>query len=163
MKIPVVGLGAGGHAKVVIDTLQQGDVYELIGLLDPDPELTGKCLLGVPILGGDERLKDLHASGIQHFFVGVGGTLDMRIRLRLFQYATTLGLKPISAIHPQSVISSAASLGRGVVAFALTAVNAGAVIGDNVILNTGSIVEHDCLVGDHVHISPGACLAGGYR
>ena len=36
MKIPVIGLGAGGHAKVVIDALQQADDYELVGLLDPE-------------------------------------------------------------------------------------------------------------------------------
>lgn len=40
-------------------------------------------------------------------------------------------------------------------------VNAGATIGNNVILNTGSLVEHDAFVGDHVHVSTHAVLNGG--
>jgi UDP-perosamine 4-acetyltransferase len=29
-------------------------------------------------------------------------------------------------------------------------------IGDNRIVNTGAIVDHDCLIGGHVHVAPGA-------
>ena len=35
----VVGLGAGGHSKVVIEILQRMGGYELVGLLDPKKEL----------------------------------------------------------------------------------------------------------------------------
>jgi len=38
--------------------------------------------------------------------------------------------------------------------------NPGAILGRNVIINTGAIVEHDCRVGDDVHISPRAVLGG---
>ena len=31
---------------------------------------------------------------------------------------------------------------------------------DMVILNSGSIVEHDCMIGDFTHIAPGAVLCG---
>jgi acetyltransferase-like isoleucine patch superfamily enzyme len=30
-----------------------------------------------------------------------------------------------------------------------------------VILNTAAVVDHDCVIGDHVHVSPGARVAGG--
>jgi acetyltransferase-like isoleucine patch superfamily enzyme len=42
-------------------------------------------------------------------------------------------------------------------------VNPNARLGDNVIVNTGAIVEHDCILGDHVHVASGACLSGGVR
>lgn len=29
------------------------------------------------------------------------------------------------------------------------------------LINTGSIVEHDCRINNYVHLSPGVCLAGG--
>ncbi len=35
-----------------------------------------------------------------------------------------------------------------------------AVIGDNVLINTGAQVDHDCIVGAHSHIAPGAILCG---
>ena len=39
-------------------------------------------------------------------------------------------------------------------------VNAGARVGRNCILNTGSLIEHDTEIGDHTHISTAAVLNG---
>ena len=39
-------------------------------------------------------------------------------------------------------------------------VNAGAKIGDNCILNTKSLVEHDAIVEDHCHISTSSIVNG---
>jgi UDP-perosamine 4-acetyltransferase len=161
MKIPVVGFGASGHARVVIDALLLSGNYNLIGLLDPNPKLKGQEILGVPVLGGDDLLSSLHDEGVRHFFMGIGGTLDMRTRIRVFQDAVAKGFEPLSVFHPTSVIAASAFLGKGATVMALAVINPGARVGDNVILNTGCIVEHDCQVGDHVHVSPGACLAGG--
>ena len=37
-------------------------------------------------------------------------------------------------------------------------INAGTKIGENVIINTGAIVEHDCIIDHHGHIATGARL-----
>ena len=42
-------------------------------------------------------------------------------------------------------------------------INVAAEIGDNVILNTASSIDHHCVVGAHSHIAPGATLAGNVR
>jgi len=34
MSTPVIGLGAGGHARVAIEALRLNGSYELVGLLD---------------------------------------------------------------------------------------------------------------------------------
>jgi UDP-perosamine 4-acetyltransferase len=34
-------------------------------------------------------------------------------------------------------------------------------VGDNVLVNTGAVVEHDCRIDSHVHIAPGVTLGGG--
>ena len=39
-------------------------------------------------------------------------------------------------------------------------VNCTATVGADVILNTGSVIEHDCRIGDHVHVAPGTVLGG---
>jgi len=159
MAVKVVGLGAGGHAKVVMEILCCHESYELIGLLDPKPELQGKSVLGVPVLGDDDLLPALKRRGVCHFFVGLGSIGDIRPRQRLFEMALQCGMKPVDAIHPQAVISPSAVLGEGVTIMAGTVINACARLGVNVIVNTGAIVEHDCVVGDHVHIATGAQLA----
>lgn len=158
MTIPVIGLGAGGHAKVVIDTIRMTGQYEVIGLLDPDLGLHGKSVLGIPVLGDDEILPTL-AAKIKHFFVGLGSIGNSLHRERLYQMAVDLHFEPINVVHPTALVSPSVELGKGISIFGLSVINAAARIGDNVIINTGAIVEHDCMLENHVHVATGAKLA----
>ena len=76
----MIGLGAGGHAKVVIDILRLTGLYELIGLLDPKRPLWGTLVEGVPVLGNDELLPELRGQGVRHAFIGLGTTGGTRPR-----------------------------------------------------------------------------------
>lgn len=157
----IVGIGAGGHAKVLLETLlARGDV-EVIGLLDADPAMKGRMVLGVRVLGSDELLGGLRRDGATHAFVGVGGTGDNGPRRRLFELARRSGLQVLSVVHPSAVVSPSAELGEGTCVCPGAIVAAGARLGCNVIVNTGAVVEHDCVVGDHAHVASGAVLAGG--
>jgi len=156
----VVGLGAGGHAKVVIDILQNAADCELVGLLDPDRTLWGGKVLGVPIAGGDELLPELHAQGITHAFIGLGSTGDTLPRRHLYEKARQHGFEIVSAIHPHAVIARSVECGLGATLMAGCILNPDVSLGENVVVNTGSIIEHDCVIGDHVFVSPGVRLGG---
>ena len=157
----IVGIGAGGHARVLLETLQaRGDV-EVIGLLDADPAMKGESVLGVRVLGSDDLLSGLRRDGVTHAFIGVGGTGDNKPRRRLFELAHRSGLELLSVVHPSAVMSPSAAVGEGTCVCAGAIVAAGARLGRNVIVNTGAIVEHDCVIGDHAHVASGAVLAGG--
>ncbi len=160
MTIAVVGLGAGGHAKVVIELLRLNGGYEIVGLLDRKQELVGQMVLDVPILGNDSLLDKLVSQGIQHFFVGLGSTGNIAPRRVLYELAHSMNMTPVDAIHPSAIISSSVTIGQGVTISANAVINSCAVLGDNIIVNTGAIIEHDCLLGNHVHIATGARLAG---
>lgn len=159
MLINVIGLGAGGHAKGMIEILRATQKFNLVGLLDPKKELHGKEVLGVPVLGTDDLLPKVSEEGSTHFFIGLGGTGDNSPRKRLFKFALNHGLEPVDVIHPWAVVSPSAEIASGVVIMAGAVVNACAKIGQNVIVNTNAVVEHDCFIGDHVHVSTGANLA----
>lgn len=58
--IHVIGLGAGGHAKVVIEILRLMGNCECVGLLDPKRALWGTKVLNVPVLGDDSLLPELN-------------------------------------------------------------------------------------------------------
>lgn len=161
MAIPVIGMGAGGHAKVVIDIIKLCGQYDVIGLLDSNPELHGETLLGVPVLGDDRLIDELKLGGIGHFFMGLGGAVDLHPRRRLYEFAVQKELRPIEAIHPAAIIALSAVLEKGVTIAAVAIINAEAQIGENAIVNTGAIVEHDCRIGAHAHIATGVHLAGG--
>jgi len=163
MSTKVIGLGAGGHAKVVIEILQLMENYELVGLLDPIQELWGAEVLGVPVLGADDLLTELYDQGVRWAFIGLGTVGNSQPRVNLYERICQQGFRLVQAIHPQAIISPSAQIGDGPTIMAGSVINAKAVLGNDVIINTGAIVEHDCLLGDHVHIATGAQLAGGVK
>ena len=42
-------------------------------------------------------------------------------------------------------------------------INSNVILGKNVFINTGAIIEHDCKIGDHSQVGPGAMLSGGVQ
>lgn len=156
-------LGAGGHASVLIECLELRPATTIAGVLDPDRRLWGGTLLGVPVLGGDDRLDGLAASGVTHFVVGVGGIGNNRPRQRLYEAALAAGLAPLVVRHPSSVVSSRAVIGAGSQLLPGCIVHTLASLGVNVIVNSGAIVEHNCVVADHAHVATGARLASTVR
>lgn len=163
MSVSVIGIGAGGHAKVVIDILRVMGSFEIVGLLDSSPQLKGKSVLGLLVLGDDSLLSDLARRGLADFFLGIGSVGDATVRRRVYEMAIGHGMRAVQAIHPRSTVSSTVELGSGATIMAGAIINPGATIGSNVIVNTGAIVEHDCVIEDHAHVATGARLAGGVR
>lgn len=160
-RIQAIGIGAGGHATVVMEILRLTDACDIVGLLDARRELWRTEVGGVIVLGGDDLLPSVYDDGVRGAFMGVGGVGDGCARRDLYLLVVGHGFELVTAIHPRAVISSAACLGGGVTVMAGACINPGATLGDNVIVNTGAIVEHHCVIGDHVHIASGARLAGG--
>lgn len=156
-------LGGGGHARVLIDSLQASEGAVIHGVLDRDRSLWGQSLLGVPVLGGDDLLPGLSAQSVTHFAVGLGSVGDSRVRERLFEAGLASFLKPLTVMHPSAICSVRAEVGSGSQLFPASVVNANARLGENVIINSGAIVEHDCIIGAHAHIATGAKLSGGVR
>ncbi len=154
---PVVILGAGGHAKVVIE-LMRAQGRAIAGLTDADP--SPRVVLGVPVLGDDRALPDLRAEGVGHAFVAIG---DNAARQAAARTAVELGFILVNAVSPAAAISPSARLGHGVAVMAGAVINAEAFIGDLAIVNSGAVVDHDCHLEPGCHVGPGAALAGGVR
>jgi len=161
--IRVIGLGAGGHAAVMIEALRAAGGFEVVGLTDPRRELWGSQVLEVPVLGDDDELGLQYDQSVSHAFLGLGGASDTSPRRRLFDLAESIGFELVTLAHPSAVISPSARVGSGTTVLATAVVNANAQLGKNVLVNTGAIVEHDCRVDDHAHVAIGARLASGVR
>ena len=159
----IVLLGAGGHARVLIDAIQSNSQHEICAILDNDSSKWGSKLLGVPIVGDDSLLQDLLGRGTDSFVVAIGSVNCISLRRRMFARACATGLQPCTVRHRSTTCSPYASIGKGAQLLAQSVVNPGAMLGDGVIVNTGAIVEHDCQIETHVHLAPRACLAGGVQ
>ena len=151
-------IGAGGHAKVVIELVRAIGAYEIIGLIDVN--LSGPPILGVPILGTDGDLPRLRREGIAHAFVGIGNN---QRRLQTGYYLRQNDFEIINAISPAAIVSASARLGYGIAVMAGAVINAEARVDDFSIINTHSSVDHDCWIGECAHVCPGSTLAGNVR
>ena len=159
MSAPVLILGAGGHAKVLIEALLASSAV-IAGIVDPDPAMVGTKLLGVPVLGGDELVREFPQAEI--LLVNGLGSVGLPLRRReLFERFKEMGYGFATVIHPSAVVASDIELGEGAQLMAGAVVQPGSRIGSNVIVNTRASVDHDCIIGDHVHIAPGVTLSGG--
>ncbi len=154
-------IGAGGHAKVVIDAIVLQGQYKPVAITDSDPKRRGSSVMGIPVVGGDEQLPELLGKSIKHVAIGVGSVKDNLARKRLFDMAVGYGFIPVIVVHPDAVIAASVVIGRGSVVLAGAIVNPDARIGENVVVNTGAIIEHDCEVQSHAHICSGVRLSGG--
>ena len=72
MSAPVacVVLGGGGHAAVVIDAMLAAGAPEPRAVLDRSSERWGGDILGVPVIGGDDRIAEMAASGLSERWSG---------------------------------------------------------------------------------------------
>lgn len=164
-RMKIVGLGAGGHAKVVLDVIQlyYSAHFEMVGFLDSDPQKHGSPWYGFDVLGSDGMMADMADLGVTGFFVGLGSVGSLAARIALFEAGRAHSLTAVSLRHGLSILAPTARLGTGSCLLPGVVVNADAEIGTNVCVNTGAIVEHDCVVGDHSFIGPGAILSGAAR
>jgi len=154
MTSKTVIIGAGGHAKVIIDILQDAGV-PLAGCISANPDI--RDVLGVPVIGGDGELPKLFESGIHSAFIAIG---DNRRRRELSRTIRALGFHLVNAISPHAVVARSAKLGQGIAIMPGAVINACARIGDGAIINTGATVDHDCVIGEYAHVAPGCSLAG---
>ncbi|MCX7201943.1 MAG: acetyltransferase [Burkholderiales bacterium] len=150
-------VGAGGHARVVMDAFLLGSEEPVRAVfVDDDPLLWGAAFLGCPVLGSVDSA--VRPGARFHVAVGHNG-----VRRRLMQRLRAAGGLPFEVVHPASRVSRFASVGSGSFVAAGAVLAPLATIGDGVVVNHGAVVDHDCSVGDFAHIAPNATLAGGAR
>ncbi|MCH6590495.1 MAG: hypothetical protein IH806_08335, partial [Proteobacteria bacterium] len=80
--MPVIVIGGGGHAQVVIEALHRCKI-EIIGRTDADAGRDADCL-GVPMLGGDEVVLE-HAPDSVRLVNGIGSVGDAGARQGVFE------------------------------------------------------------------------------
>lgn len=158
---PVIIIGAGGHARVLIAALILLR-REIIGVTEARFENSGVFISGVPIIGNDEKILRYNPEDVE--IVNGIGSIGLPIkRMKIFQQFKSLGYSFSTIVHPTALIEKDVKLDEGVQIMAGAILQTGSMIADNSIINTGTIVGHDCIIGEHVHLAPGVVLSGGVQ
>lgn len=162
MKDEIILIGAGGHARVLIDLIRLSGLYEIAGIIDSQLKV-GEMVSGIDVLGNDDVLGKLYSHGLKYASVAVGSTKDNFKRRVLYENAKEIGFSVPCLLHPKAVIAGNVQLLEGAQVMAGAIIQVNNTIGENTIINTGAIVEHDCQIGMHVHVCPGATISGGCK
>ncbi len=149
-------IGAGGHAKVVVDAARRSKHFERFAILDENSAIWGTRVLEAEVIGGYEHLGRLDPNEWQAV-IAVG---DNEARRQLAEQIAKAGWQFARIVHPSAQIGTGVGIGEGTVILARVVINASARIGRHVILNSAAIIEHDCTVGDFAHLAPGSCITG---
>ena len=157
-KPSLILIGGGGHCKSCIDVIEQENKFLIAGIVDINRFISE--LLGYPLLGNDDDLAKLKLN-YDYALITIGQIKTPAIRIRLLDYAKSLGFKLPAIISPRAYVSKHAKIGNGTIIMHDALINAGVIVGDNCIINTKSLIEHDAVIENNCHISTGAIINGG--
>jgi len=157
----IVVICGGGHAKVIISILKKLREYEIIGYTDKSDKGN---ILNVPYLGNDEILVELiREKKCTSAAIGLGSVTISEQRKKIMSYLESINYSMPSIMSPHAVVNEDVIVGKGTVVLDGAVINSGSRIGECVIINTNSSVDHDCVIDDYVHVAPGATLSGLVR
>ncbi len=156
----VLIIGAGGHAKVLVDSLRTKNI-SILGMLDVNPDLIGKEVLGIRVLGSEDNILKNYSPADVDLVNGMGSTGIPDQRKKIFLKFKELGYCFLNITHLTAYVGDDVIFGQGAQLMAGSIIQPGGRMGENVILNTRAAIDHDCYIGDHVHLAPGVICCGG--
>ena len=145
-------VGAGGFAREVhawLPDVFPAEMYRFQGFLGRDDGRSKTSILADPceyVPQADDR-----------FILAIG---NLEVRRRVAQSITDKGGEFINFVHPTSVISPTARIGRGAVIFPYSVVSNEANLGAFVHLSLHASVGHDAQTGDNCYLAPYATMNG---
>ncbi len=157
----IVIIGASGHGGMVLDCINKGGRYKVIGFIDSFKKKgTNHC--GLEVLGNENDLPELMKKlDITGAIFAIGNNWIRSIMaLKVAEIAPELEM--ISAIHPSVIIGENVQIGKGSVIMPGAIVNSNANIGNHCIINTNASVGHDGNMGDFSSIASGVCTGGNF-
>jgi sugar O-acyltransferase (sialic acid O-acetyltransferase NeuD family) len=165
MALPYILIGAGGHARVILDILELAErkVLGCVATNSNKGAIEGNELL---VLGNDSWLSDHPQQTTIFLAMGIGSIVGSRRdrplpRETLYLHYRAMGYDFPILVHPMALVSKSVQLQAGVQVMAGAVVQPGCKVLENATINTHATVDHDCTLGAHVHIAPGATLSGG--
>jgi carbonic anhydrase/acetyltransferase-like protein (isoleucine patch superfamily) len=141
-------LGSGGHSRS-LNSLASREFKSAI-TVGPDGSI-----------GEDEFVSRRE---LQYpLFNGIGFYLNsLENRIKAYERFKLIGYQ-FENIVGESAVTKSVLHNEGIQVFEQAYIGPNVSIGNNVVVNTGSIIEHDCILGESSFISPGAIVLGSAR
>jgi sugar O-acyltransferase (sialic acid O-acetyltransferase NeuD family) len=156
----VVIWGAGDQCRVDIPILNSLNI-EILGFIDETKTILSP-IKNVPLF---HNIEDFVKSQSPEELMGLGSVIAIGNPFgnRRAQYTLlleSLGINALSFADSTARIRENVRFGKGLQIMPGATVCNDVTIGDNCIINTNSLIEHDCVLKNEIEIGPGAILTG---
>jgi UDP-perosamine 4-acetyltransferase len=155
---PCIVIGAGGHSRSLCSLLKSSKEYKPLMVIDLHYSGKNEDILGLKVEGVKDVLsQDLRKTGVKHLFLAIG---DNRKREELFLDLKNQGFMFPNLIAGTAVEKEDVVYGEGNIVFDKAYIGPLVRMGNNNIINTASIIEHECSIENHCNIGPGSVVSG---
>jgi acetyltransferase-like isoleucine patch superfamily enzyme len=152
-------IGAGLGATQVIDILQTAESGTPVAVVDDDRSRWAGEVMGVPVVGGPERLEALFGErAFDAAIIAISTSVSARARLR--QALEALGIPLANAIDPTARIAAGVTFGSGNVVCAFCHFGVGTVVGSNNFLSAYNSYDHHNRLGSDISTGPTCATSG---
>ncbi|MFP4498153.1 MAG: NeuD/PglB/VioB family sugar acetyltransferase, partial [Vulcanimicrobiota bacterium] len=150
-------VGAGGHAKAIVDIIEKNNQYKISGFVD-DSYQVGDTFFGYPVIGHTQNLEEIMNKN-RGCFVAIG---DNWIRSKIVERIKKINpaYNFVTLIHPLASMGRDVETGEGSVIMANVHIKSDSNIGNHCLVNTGSCLGHDVKLEDYSSFGPGTIVGG---
>lgn len=145
-------IGAGTYGQTYASYMIESGI-DIIGFIDDDPNLWGKELMGIPVIGDFESLKkNSFKEWINNVYCPIG---DNIVREKYLSESKRLGYNIPNFIHHTAIIGPGVQLGEANYILAGSVIMPHTVTSDYVMISIGSTIGHHVTIENSVFISSG--------
>ena len=151
-------IGSGDLGQLIAYHASNDKHYAVVGFFD-DFEEVGVLKMEVPVIGKTKEALELFKQDkFDCIMIGIGYK-HMAVRKIVFE--SLKGIVPFGkVIHSSAYVDSSSSLGDCVFVLPHCTIDKHVEIGDNVLLNTATVVAHDSKIDSHCFLAPAVNVAG---
>lgn len=156
---PLYIIGSGGFSKQVIEMIEELNKihkeYDLVGLIDDDPDLIGQTVLGYEIVGDTDYLNEISKKEKVNAVIAIG---DGYVRKKIANKLQNVNW--VNLIHPKAIVSKYVDIGKGNIICSGVIINPECKIGNHCNINIGCTLGHDVTLHDFTTVMPGCNISG---
>ena len=152
--------GAGGAGRELAFSLSLDKTsWDVTGFIDDTPELKGKLVNGLPILGDSEWLEKNGGN------IAISVVNDPAVKRKIIENLKNLkNINFPTIISSQSIVSNLVDWGEGcIVAHPFNYITINVKMGNFVWINCNNLIGHDSVIGDYTTLYSAINIGGGVK
>lgn len=154
--------GSGGFSRSVLSLIRESSSYSVVAIVDINASeslnrVSPELIMEVPVISMMHFQDSYIDRENLSIFLAIG---DNVIRQKYFNSLVSCGSKFPTLISPSANIDPTAMIGMANLIFGHTTVGPMTKLGDNNIVNTGSIIDHEASIFNHCQLALGSIIAG---